>query len=118
MLKIDEIADSKISTKIESGMGKTENSICEDKTKQRYWKRLKKITAIWMLAWILPAVILHIPIQTTSSIKILNGIPLHWFNAVLLSILIGVILIFLYAFVMDKTDRLLKEDKKIHKGGQ
>ncbi|MEM2080324.1 MAG: DUF4212 domain-containing protein [Candidatus Methanomethylicaceae archaeon] len=78
-------------------------------TSQIYWNRLKKITAIWMLAWIFPAIMLHIPVGLTSSIKVLNGIPLHWLNAALLSILIGVILIFLYAFAMDNIDRILKE---------
>ncbi|MCX8181949.1 MAG: DUF4212 domain-containing protein [Candidatus Methanomethyliaceae archaeon] len=80
----------------------------EDGISQRYWMRLKKITAIWMSAWIFPAILLHIPVSMTSSIKILNGIPLHWFNAALLSILVGVVLIFLYALVMDKTDKMLK----------
>jgi putative solute:sodium symporter small subunit len=75
---------------------------------QLYWKRLKKITVVWMLAWAFPAVLFHVPIALTSSIKVFNGIPLHWFNASLLSILVGVILIFLYAFVMDKTDKILR----------
>lgn len=111
MSNIDEQADSLESSSKESapdGDSKELSSV-NDKKSQIYWSRLKKITAIWMIAWTFPAVLLHIPVSTTSSIKILGGIPLHWFNAALVSILIGVVLIFLYAFVMDKTDRILKE---------
>ncbi|MDI9644515.1 MAG: DUF4212 domain-containing protein [Candidatus Verstraetearchaeota archaeon] len=70
-----------------------------------YWKRLKKITVVWMLAWTVPAIIMHLPIDATRQIIILNGIPLHWFNAAFLSIFIGIALIFAYAYVMERTDR-------------
>lgn len=111
MSKINERVNSiKISGKDPSAGIDTEDSKTENRTAQKYWNRLKKITAIWMLAWSFPAILLHIPIGTTHSIKILGGIPLHWFNAALLSILIGIVLIFLYAFVMDKTDKIFKGD--------
>lgn len=118
MSKKDDRADHiEISTNHASVGTTTEDFIIDQQTAQRYWSRLKKITVVWMVAWMFPAVLLHIPIAVTSSIKIMNGIPLHWFNAALLSILIGVVLIFLYAFVMDKTDRILKGAQKPDKGG-
>ncbi|AGK60625.1 putative solute:sodium symporter small subunit [Archaeoglobus sulfaticallidus PM70-1] len=73
---------------------------------ERYWKRLKKITIIWMLAWTFPAILLHIPVEFMRRIYF-NGIPMHWFNAAFLAIVIGIALIFLYAYVMDRTDREL-----------
>jgi len=108
MAKIDERPSSIKTYDPKSFTKDHENFKTEDMLAQLYWKRLKKITAIWMFAWVFPAVIFHIPIASTSSIKVLNGIPLHWFNASLLSILVGIILIFLYAFVMDKTDKILR----------
>ncbi|MCS7098127.1 MAG: DUF4212 domain-containing protein [Candidatus Methanomethyliaceae archaeon] len=82
-----------------------------DEKLRKYWNKLKKITIIWMLAWLFPAVIIHLMSPITSSIKILNGIPLHWFNTSLLSILIGIALIFCYAFVMDRVDRIFKKEE-------
>lgn len=75
-----------------------------------YWRRLKKITAVWMIAWTVPAIIMHLPIGVTSQVMILNGIPLHWFNAAFLAIVIGIALIFMYAYVMERTDRAFRED--------
>lgn len=75
-----------------------------------YWKRLKKITVVWMLAWTVPAIIMHLPIGVTSQVRILDGIPLHWFNAAFLAIVIGIALIFMYAYVMERTDRSFKGD--------
>jgi putative solute:sodium symporter small subunit len=72
---------------------------------RRYWSRLKKITAIWMIAWTIPAIFLQLPANALKHIKILNGIPLHWFMAAFVSIILGISLIFLYAYVMEKTDR-------------
>jgi putative solute:sodium symporter small subunit len=72
---------------------------------ERYWNRLKKITVIWMLAWTVPAIILELPANYLKNYKILSGIPLHWFMAAFVSIVIGIALIFLYAYVMEKTDR-------------
>ena len=71
----------------------------------KYWDRLKKITAIWMLAWTIPAIFLELPANALKHIKILNGIPLHWFMAAFVSIVLGILLIFLYAYVMEKTDK-------------
>jgi len=71
----------------------------------KYWSRLKKITVIWMLAWTIPAIFLELPANSLKQIKILNGIPLHWFMAAFVSIVLGISLIFLYAYVMEKTDR-------------
>lgn len=75
-----------------------------------YWKRLKKITVVWMIAWTVPAIIMHVPIGVTSQVTILNGIPLHWFNAAFLAIVIGIALTFMYAYVMERTDRAFKGD--------
>ncbi|RLI89186.1 MAG: hypothetical protein DRO98_01555 [Archaeoglobales archaeon] len=72
---------------------------------REYWRKLKVITVVWMLLWTIPAILLHIPIETTKSIRIFNGIPLHWFNAAFLAVVIGILLIFAYAFVMDRLDR-------------
>jgi putative solute:sodium symporter small subunit len=74
----------------------------------KYWKKLKKITVVWMLAWTVPAIIMHLPIGATREVTILDGIPLHWFNAAFLAILIGIVLIFMYAYVMERTDRAFK----------
>ncbi|MBC7113426.1 MAG: DUF4212 domain-containing protein [Candidatus Methanomethyliales bacterium] len=113
MPKIDDINyPIENSGKATSDENESEGHMVKNKAAQWYWRRLKVITAVWMIAWSIPAVVLHIPIGATSSIKILNGIPLHWFNAALLSIIIGVILIFLYAFLMDRTDRIIKLSAK------
>ncbi len=74
---------------------------------REYWQRLKKITIIWMLLWTIPAFWMHLPIEYTSKIKILGGIPLHWFNAGFLAVIIGILLIFAYAYVMGKVDESL-----------
>lgn len=74
---------------------------------REYWKRLKRITILWMLLWTIPAFWMHLPIEYTSKIKILGGIPLHWFNAGFLAIVIGIALIFAYAYVMGKMDESL-----------
>ncbi|MGF3498845.1 MAG: DUF4212 domain-containing protein [Candidatus Methanosuratincola sp.] len=73
-----------------------------------YWRKLKRITVVWMLAWTVPAIIMHLPIGAASQVIILNGIPLHWFNAAFLAIVVGIALIFMYAYVMDRTDRAFK----------
>lgn len=74
---------------------------------REYWKRLKRITILWMLLWTIPAFWMHLPIEYTSKIKILGGIPLHWFNAGFLAVVIGIALIFAYAYVMGKMDESL-----------
>ena len=74
---------------------------------REYWNRLKKITVVWMLAWTIPAIFLELPADYLKHIEILGGIPLHWFMAAFISIVFGISLIFLYAYVMDRMDREL-----------
>ncbi len=91
----------------EDGSGKGDQAPGKERHAQ-YWKMLKKVTVVWMLAWTVPAIIMHLPIGVTSQVRILNGIPLHWFNAALLAIVIGIALIFMYAYVMERTDRAFR----------
>jgi len=72
---------------------------------KKYWNRLKKITVIWMIAWTVPAIFLQLPANSLKHIEIMGGIPLHWFMAAFVSIVLGISLIFLYAYVMERTDR-------------
>lgn len=72
---------------------------------REYWSKMKTLTILILLLWTIPAFWMHLPVASTSKMYILGGIPLHWFSAAFLAIIFGIILIFVYAAVMDRWDR-------------
>lgn len=72
---------------------------------QEYWSKMKGLTIVMLLLWTIPAFWMHVPVSTTQNIKILGGIPLHWFLAGFVAVVFGIALIFIYAIIMDKWDR-------------
>ncbi len=85
-------------------MGNGESGVSEEVFKE-YWGKMKTLTIVMLLLWTIPAFWMHLPVGTTQHIRILGGIPLHWFFAGFVAVVFGIALIFIYAIIMDKWDR-------------
>ncbi len=85
-------------------MGNGESGVSEEVFRE-YWGKMKSLTVVMLLLWTIPAIIMHLFVGTTQHIRILGGIPLHWFLAGFVAVVFGIALIFIYAIIMDKWDR-------------
>jgi putative solute:sodium symporter small subunit len=77
--------------------------------KAYYWRRVKALTVIFLIAWITIAVILPLTAPLLKGVRILGLPSMHWYMNAFIVIVIGVILIFVYSALMDKLDKELKK---------
>lgn len=77
--------------------------------KAYYWRRVKVLTLIFLIAWITIAVVLPVTAPLLKGVRIFGLPSMHWYMNAFVVIVIGVILIFLYAALMNKLDRNLKK---------
>jgi len=78
--------------------------------KTYYWTKVRNLTIIWLFLWIIIAIVL--PALSPYLWKGLRvaGLPvMHMYMNAMIVIVIGVALIFIYAALMNKLDRDLKE---------
>ena len=81
-----------------------------EKYKQWYWRRLAAVTFSFFVVWTVIAVWWHIPAQLFwTDVLLFGNMPLHWYLAAFISIVVGIILIFIYSFVMDRIDNKLRK---------
>ncbi|MDI6714331.1 MAG: DUF4212 domain-containing protein [Thermodesulfovibrio sp.] len=74
-----------------------------------YWRRVKVLTVIFLIAWITIAVILPVTAPLLKGVRIFGLPSMHWYMNAFIVIVIGVILIFVYAAIMNKFDKELKK---------
>lgn len=74
-----------------------------------YWRKIKVLTLIFLFAWINIAVVLPVTAPLLKGVRILGLPSMHWYINAFIVIVIGVILIFIYAAIMNKLDKDLKE---------
>lgn len=78
--------------------------------KTYYWTRVRNLTIIWLFFWITIAVILPVLSPILWKGVRVAGLPvMHMYMNAFIVIVIGVALIFIYAALMNKLDRDLKE---------
>ncbi|MDI1472622.1 hypothetical protein THER_1624 [Thermodesulfovibrio sp. N1] len=74
-----------------------------------YWRRVKVLTVIFLIAWIIIAVILPVTSPLLKGVRIFGLPSMHWYMNAFIVIVIGVILIFVYSAIMNKLDKELKK---------
>ncbi|MCX8033753.1 MAG: DUF4212 domain-containing protein [Thermodesulfovibrio sp.] len=77
--------------------------------KAYYWRRVRVITVIFLIAWITIAVVLPVAAPLLKGVRVFGLPSMHWYINAFIVIVIGVILIFIYAALMNKLDRDLKK---------
>ncbi len=77
-----------------------------------YWTRVRNLTWIFLFLWLFIAVFLPVIAPTFKGIRILGLPALHMYINAFIVIVMGVILIFIYAAIMNKFDAELKSKVK------
>ncbi len=90
------------------------SEIERSETFRKYWRKMIATTMVLFIIWTFFAVWIHLPVQATKNVLILNGIPLHWFLAAFISIVGGILLIFIFAFIARKYDEEFKRGLRGH----
>lgn len=78
--------------------------------KQYYWSKVRNLTIIWLFLWIIIAIVL--PVMSPyfwKGVRILGLPVMHMYMNAMFVIVAGVALIFIYAALMNKLDRDLKQ---------
>jgi len=73
---------------------------------REYWRKTLALTAALFAAWTVIAVWVHLAAPVLKNVE-LGGMPLHWLMAKI-SIIIGILLIFGYAFAMKRIEDSVK----------
>lgn len=76
-----------------------------DRYKVWYWERLVRVTAVFFVLWTVIAIWWHIPApHAWRDVLLFGNMPLHWYLAAFISIWVGVLMIFVYHWVMERVD--------------
>lgn len=77
--------------------------------KQYYWSKVKSLTVIWFVLWCIIAIVLPVAAPMWKGVRV-AGLPvMHMYMNAFIVIVTGVVLIFIYAALMNKLDRDLKQ---------
>lgn len=77
--------------------------------KAYYWSKVRNLTVIWLIMWCIIAIVLPVMAPLWKGLRF-AGLPvMHMYINAVIVIVIGVVLIFVYAAVMNKLDRDLKQ---------
>ncbi len=68
-----------------------------------YRKKFARVTAAFFAAWAVIALGLHLPANIFYQLGRINGAPLNWWM-IQISIFLGIVLAFAYAYVMNKIE--------------
>lgn len=78
--------------------------------KQYYWSKVRNLTIIWLIFWIIIAIVLPVTApHLWKGVRVLGLPVMHMYMNAVIVIVIGVALIFIYAALMNKLDRDLKQ---------
>jgi len=76
--------------------------------KTYYWSKVRNLTIIWLVFWCIIAIVLPVMAPLWKGVRVLGLPVMHMYINAMFVIVIGVILIFVYAALMNKLDRDLK----------
>lgn len=77
--------------------------------KQYYWSKVRNLTIIWLGLWTIIAVVLPVAAPLWKGVRVMGLPAMHMYINAMIVIVIGVVLIFIYAALMNRLDRDLKE---------
>ncbi len=77
--------------------------------KQYYWSKVKSLTIIWFVLWCIIAIVLPVSAPLWKGVRVAGLPAMHMYMNAFIVIVVGVGLIFIYAALMNKLDRDLKQ---------
>ncbi len=77
--------------------------------KQYYWSKVKSLTIIWFVLWSIIAIVLPVSAPLWKGVRVAGLPTMHMYMNAFIVIVTGVVLIFIYAALMNKLDRDLKQ---------
>ncbi|GBD29891.1 hypothetical protein HRbin32_00983 [bacterium HR32] len=76
-----------------------------ERHKRWFWERLVRVTAVFFVLWTVIAVWWHIPApHAWRNVLLFGNMPLPWYLAAFISIWAGVLMIFVYHWVMSRVE--------------
>ncbi|RFA98330.1 DUF4212 domain-containing protein [Pyrobaculum aerophilum] len=89
-------------------MAEVRVEVIPEEVKNWYWKQVQKITIGSFIAWLIVAIILPVLAPSFRGVVIGSLPPLHWYIPAFISIVLGILIIFAYAYVMNRLDEKLR----------
>ncbi|MCX7913284.1 MAG: DUF4212 domain-containing protein [Thermodesulfovibrionales bacterium] len=77
-----------------------------------YWTKVRNLTWIFLFLWLFIAVFLPVIAPLFKGVRIIGLPSLHMYINAFIVIVMGVVLIFIYAAIMNKFDAELKSKVK------
>jgi len=81
----------------------------QEEVKRWYWRRLLSITIGMFVAWFIVAIVLPASAPAFKGVVIGSLPSLHWYIPAFISIVLGIVIIFVYAYLATKLDEELRQ---------
>ena len=79
-----------------------------EEVKRWYWRRLLSLTMGTFVAWFIVAIVLPVSAPAFKGVVIGSLPPLHWYIPAFISIVLGIVIIFVYAYLATRLDEELR----------
>jgi len=84
-----------------------------EEVKQWYWRRLLSLTMGTFVAWFIVAIVLPASAPAFKGVVIGSLPSLHWYIPAFISIVLGIVIIFVYAYLATKLDEELRRRVRV-----